>query len=49
MKGGVLSAPKDLRGVVAQLCRCAPEEKGQDFPLDVPALRGSMKKAVLIA
>ena len=44
-----MSAPQDLRGVVAQLCRCAPEEINGDFSLDVPALRGSLKKAVLIA
>jgi phosphopantetheine--protein transferase-like protein len=44
-----MSAPKDLRGVVAQLCKCAPEEINDGFSLDVPALRGSLKKAVLIA
>jgi phosphopantetheine--protein transferase-like protein len=44
-----MSDPSDLRGVLARLCRCAPEEIRGDFSLDVPALRGSMKKAVLIA
>ncbi|OGS37474.1 MAG: hypothetical protein A3J82_05205 [Elusimicrobia bacterium RIFOXYA2_FULL_69_6] len=44
-----MSAPKDLREVVAGLCKCPPESIGPDFSLDVPALRGSLKKAVLIA
>jgi len=44
-----MSAPQDLRGVVAQLCKCAPEEISEGFSLDVPALRGSLRKAVLIA
>lgn len=44
-----MSAPKDLREVVAGLCKCPPESIGPDFSLDIPALRGSLKKAVLIA
>jgi len=44
-----MSGPADLRAVVARLCGCRPEEISGDFPLDVPALRGSLKKAVLIA
>jgi phosphopantetheine--protein transferase-like protein len=44
-----MSAPKDLREVVAGLCKCAPESIQADSSLDVPALRGSLKKAVLIA
>ncbi|MBI5241007.1 MAG: 4'-phosphopantetheinyl transferase superfamily protein [Elusimicrobia bacterium] len=44
-----MSAPQDLREVVAGLCKCAPDSIQADFSLDVPALRGSLKKAVLIA
>jgi len=44
-----VSDPKDLREVVARLCQCSPESVRDDFSLDIAALRGSMKKAVLIA
>jgi hypothetical protein len=40
-----MSAPKDLHGVVAQSCECAPEEIDEVFSLGLPALRGSLKKS----
>ena len=41
--------PVDLRGIVARLAQCAPAEIGPNFSLQRPSLRGSLKKALLVA